>query len=332
MTMGEKTNISWTDHTFNAWRGCEHATLPDGSKHPGCDHCYAEAMAKRNPRVLGEWGPDGTRVMGTAAYWAQPLKWNAAAAAAGVRQRVFCQSLADVFEDWEGPIHTPRGRVLVRPYLESENVRANWATCEYETWKADGQGWQLVTMDDLRRELFKLIDQTPWLDWQILTKRPHLVRTMWPDKTPEREVSFEGGCRTQPVYRANVWLGTSISDQATADALVPELLRSWAFCRVLFLSAEPLLGRINLEHALNSGECGSPACAKCNVGWVIAGGESGPKHRVCELNDLLDIPAQCARAKVACFVKQDCGPRDGLQGRIPDDVWAIKQFPASLFN
>ena len=90
--MGTHTAIEWCDFTFNPWRGCAKVS-------PGCTNCYAEAMSKRNPAVLGTWGKDGTRAIGTDAYWRQPLKWNRDAAKAGERRRVFCASLADVFED-----------------------------------------------------------------------------------------------------------------------------------------------------------------------------------------------------------------------------------------
>lgn len=63
MSTTTETKIEWAHWTFNPWRGCTHATLADGSAHPGCEHCYAEAMSKRNPGTLGEWGEGGTRVV-----------------------------------------------------------------------------------------------------------------------------------------------------------------------------------------------------------------------------------------------------------------------------
>jgi protein gp37 len=105
----KSSKIEWTDHSWNGWRGCEHATLPDGSNHPGCMNCYAEAMSKRNPGSLGSWGPGGTRVRGVNSYWREPLRWNAEASLAGVRARVFALSLGDVFEDWQGPILSVSG-------------------------------------------------------------------------------------------------------------------------------------------------------------------------------------------------------------------------------
>ncbi len=113
-----ETTIQWTDYTFNPWVGCQRVS-------PGCEHCYAEnydkrvggvplkrraaeaakvgveytrAAAERGDPLL-RWGPKAPRTRTSVSYWKQPLKWDAAAKAAGVRKRVFCASLADVFED-----------------------------------------------------------------------------------------------------------------------------------------------------------------------------------------------------------------------------------------
>jgi protein gp37 len=89
--MGSNSKIEWTDHTFNPWIGCHKIS-------PGCDNCYAESMARRN--WPGHWGPPATtpRRMMAEAYWQQPFRWNAQAQRDGVRRRVFCASLADVWE------------------------------------------------------------------------------------------------------------------------------------------------------------------------------------------------------------------------------------------
>jgi len=99
-----ETKIEWADYTFNPWRGCAKVS-------PGCQHCYAETLSKRNPRVLGEWGPDGTRVVAAESYWRQPLVWDRAANLAGERRLVFCASLADVFED-RPDLEVPRRRLF----------------------------------------------------------------------------------------------------------------------------------------------------------------------------------------------------------------------------
>lgn len=91
--MGETTNISWCEHTFNPWIGCTKVT-------PACDGCYAEAMMDlRYGRV--KWG--GERVRTARANWRKPVKWNKDAVAAGTRPRVFCASLADVFDNQVPP-------------------------------------------------------------------------------------------------------------------------------------------------------------------------------------------------------------------------------------
>lgn len=97
--MAENSAIEWTDHTFNPWIGCAHVG-------PGCDHCYAEAlMDKRHGRA--RWGGPGkgvgTRVRTAPSSWAKPLKWQRDAGRFLLehcrRQRVFCASLADVFDN-----------------------------------------------------------------------------------------------------------------------------------------------------------------------------------------------------------------------------------------
>lgn len=91
--MAEDSKIEWTDHTFNPWTGCTKVS-------PGCDHCYAESWAKRSGHVV--WG-NHDRKRTTDAYWRGPLLWEEKAwqffRSHGRRQRVFCASLADVFDN-----------------------------------------------------------------------------------------------------------------------------------------------------------------------------------------------------------------------------------------
>jgi protein gp37 len=99
--MAEQSKIEWCDHTFNPWEGCQKVG-------PGCDHCYAET---RNARYGGgiavNWGPGAPRRRTSVSNWKKPLQWNAAHAAFfaehGRRQRVFCASLADVFDNAVDP-------------------------------------------------------------------------------------------------------------------------------------------------------------------------------------------------------------------------------------
>ncbi|CAG4914070.1 phage Gp37/Gp68 family protein [Paraburkholderia gardini] len=93
--MSENSSIEWCDHTFNPFVGCTKVS-------PGCDNCYAEhLMDTRLHRVV--WGSHGARVRTSPANWRKPVQWNATHddffAKHGRRQRVFCASLADVFDN-----------------------------------------------------------------------------------------------------------------------------------------------------------------------------------------------------------------------------------------
>jgi protein gp37 len=91
--VAETTGIAWTDSTFNPWIGCTKVG-------PGCDHCYAEALDKRHRwKGATHWGAGVERMRTAPSNWAKPLAWNAKAAASGKPWRVFCASLADVFDN-----------------------------------------------------------------------------------------------------------------------------------------------------------------------------------------------------------------------------------------
>lgn len=252
--MAENSKIEWTHHTFNPWRGCTKVS-------PGCANCYAETMAKRKPAVLGEWGPNGTRIVASESMWRQPIKWNRDAEKAGERRRVFCASMADVFEDREE---------LIEP----------------------------------RRRLWRLILDTPYLDWLLLTKRPENFDKLYPVKNGV----------------GSVWLGVSVEDQQRADERIPILLQTAAAVR--FLSVEPLLGEINLDPLwVGWGVAGydhgrgkvliahrsSPTMLSQKIpaiDWTIVGGESGPQARPCNVEWIRSIVDECREARIPCFVKQ----------------------------
>lgn len=139
--MGDVTNISWCDHTFNGWVGCTRVS-------PACDGCYAaHLMETRMGRV--QWGGpgvgNGTRSRTSNANWRKPIAWNRAAAKAGTRPFVFCSSLADVFDNqvpaawrrdlFELIIKTPnliwllltkRPQNIVKLFDEISHVRDEW--------------------------------------------------------------------------------------------------------------------------------------------------------------------------------------------------------------
>lgn len=261
--MGEQTGITWTDRTWSPWRGCTKVS-------EGCRSCYAEGLSGRNPKVLGEWGPNGVRVVN--AKWSTPLTWNDMAEAEMKRMKVF-PSLCDPFEDFQGQMSDHRGNLLSDP--------------------EEGEPIGIGVFQD---KFAWLWSRTPWIDWLVLTKRPENIRGMWP-------VEFDrpGSPEVRKQYE-NVWLGTSVEDQASADYRIPHLLKCRDLSPVLWLSVEPLLGPI-------------PFRSLEGIDWVIIGNESnGKKNGRYGIDPRATaddwyiwtqlIIDQCRAAGVAVFVKQ----------------------------
>jgi len=338
--MAENSKIAWTYSTFNPWIGCSKV-------HEGCTHCYAESLAKRTGKAV--WGVNGTRSKTSDKNWREPIKWDAEATFAQERRRVFCASLADVFEDWDGEVLNYDGTA----HYTSDDGRLDMQPSA--TFKnADSDGYHYTTLNDVRAKLFRLIDQTPSLDWLLLTKRPENIRRMWP-RTPGLSPQHPGSLQEaeECLYRDNVWLGTSISSDKSSGG-VEHLRKARDLSPVLFLSAEPLLGRLGLEHcgAINrvlercSGcqtlRNGEPACPGhetfvSNVDQVIIGVESRGSHlgSLGEFQDERDwcyaasmLVMQCQAAGIAPFVKQI--PVKGKLSHDPADwpeALRVREFP-----
>lgn len=221
--MGQESSIEWTDHTFNPWWGCTKVSI-------GCQNCYAETWANRYGHDL--WGNKKERRKFGSKHWRQPYKWNEIARKRDSRPRVFCASMADVFED--------------NPLLEAE-----------------------------RNHLWRVIEDTAYLDWLLLTKRPQKMIEMTPWESD---------------WPVNVWALTSTEDQAQFDTRVPALVDVPA--RIRGLSAEPLLGPIDMTAWLEK------------IDWVIVGGESGRAARPMHPNWVRSIRDQCKEYGVAFFFKQ----------------------------
>jgi protein gp37 len=211
--MGAFTHINWCDATHNHWIGCAKISR-------GCRLCYAEAQERRwhpatdGRRTASVWGRTAPRRLTTLANRNRPRTWNRRAQQDGTRPRVFCSSLADVFED--------------HPMLPE--------------WRA---------------ELFRLIEETPFLRWMLLTKRIDLVEEMTKDVWGND-------------WPPNVWMGTSVEGQREADDRLPILLNLPGPAE-RFISAEPLLEPVIIGGHLNT--------ARYPLSLLITGGESTRKAR-----------------------------------------------------
>jgi protein gp37 len=247
--MGVDTNIAWTDHTFNPWWGCTKVS-------PGCDFCYAEAFDKR---VGGaHWGKGQPRRTFGDEHWAQPLKWDRAAKAAGVKRKVFCASMADVMDD-EAP---------------------------------EGQ----------RDRLWQLIDATPNLIWQLLTKRPHRYSRYLP-------VGFAHN---------NVWLGTTTENQEFYDVRWPILCRvAISMGLKTFVSYEPAIGPLSIRQD------------DFVPHWLIFGGETGHGRRPMELAWAENIQRECRASGTKFFMKQFSASTPMRAAALIPAEMLIREFPAA---
>lgn len=186
--MGEQSAISWTDATFNPWIGCTRVS-------PGCDHCYAARDNTRRKWVDG-WGEVGGPKVPRrrTKTWREPIKWNAKATITGYRPRVFCASLADVFDNevddawrtdlWQLLRDTPNlrwmlltkrignARKMLPPDWPFPHVGLMATMVNQEEWDRDigklmavPAAWHGVSVEPMLGEVE--IGDGPWPDWII---------------------------------------------------------------------------------------------------------------------------------------------------------------------
>lgn len=294
--MAENTSISWADDTVNFWWGCEKIA-------PGCKSCYAKTISDR---FFGDlWG--ATKPRGYIASAAETcLKLNRKAEREGQPRIVFVNSMSDFFEEHDGPIIDRKGAriavcgqqfIPVRDSLLAEagrrRIAARRVAKSYPSanW-VDAPGIQWASLDDLRREAFRVMDECPWLRFMLLTKRPENIpemivpvsRDIWSKRLhgidmvdPNWEPTPE---QKSGLYHPNILLGTSISDLPTAEQNIPALAECRKLCPILFLSIEPFLGPLPENFVART------LCPNCSDGMVRVDDEGGldffgPECTVC---------------------------------------------------
>lgn len=320
--MGSKSSIEWTQTvsadgsvspgaTWNPVRGC---SMANGSETGGCLNCYAARLNARGlpGMVSPTTGEPFARILESGPRWTGRVELIEKALTLPLKwrkpKRIFVNSLSDLFHE----------SLLDE---EIDRVFSIMAGCHQHTF-------------------------------QVLTKRPErMLKYLLRFKPDGRGWVTPGGEDAElthcPVDAArwplpNIWLGTSIENQTTADMRIPLLLQTPAVKR--FVSYEPALGPVDFRKWTDEGlECGTCdwtgvesedllrehadsgirgssedswyACPKCNaecahlpiderLDWIIIGGESGPGARPFDIQWARQVIKQCAAAGVACFVKQ----------------------------
>ena len=250
----ENTRISWADHTLNPWIGCQKVSL-------GCNNCYAEGIDKR---FWGgqHWGAGATRKLASESTWAEPRKWNRQAQARGIPARVFCASLADVFDNQAPAGARERLFALIRetPWLRwlllSKRV-ANIEGMLPSDW-ADGyaNAWLGVTCENQHEAerrlpiltqipatirfvsaepLLEAVDISPWLGpigWVIVGgesgrgarhMRPAWARSLW-EQCRSADVAY---FFKQVGSRHDEWPGVKGKGEDLADITEPFAMRQF---------------------------------------------------------------------------------------------------------
>lgn len=184
--------------------------------------------------------------------------------------------------------------------------------------------------DEFIAQVFATMAQAGWHTFQVLTKRHGRMRSLLSgDRLWKAVEDVAQGYVRWPL--PNVWLGVSVEDQKRADVRIPALLDTPAAVR--FISAEPLLGPVSLWHLIDPK--GSGVEEPRELDWIIAGGESGPGARPCELDWLRALRDQCEWSGSAFFLKQlgktlgrelGAGPKGGNWDTWPEDL-RVRKFP-----
>jgi protein gp37 len=270
--MAENTAIEWADHTFNPWVGCTKVS-------PGCDHCYAESWARRAGKAAGvTWGGDRRRTSDE--NWEKPLRWNAEAEREGRRFRVFCASLADVFDN---------------------QVPAEWREDLFDLIaNTPHLDWLLLTKrignaEKLMRAALK--DDGPDWPWDNLWLGVTVVNQAEADRDVPKLLAVQARVRFLSI---EPMLGPI--DLTRVHERRPGGISAWhclqGYCQRHFPRKQ----------------CGCDR-QEPTINWVICGGESGPGARPMHPDWARSLRDQCAAAGVPFLFKQwgewaehDAGP------------------------
>jgi protein gp37 len=282
--MASKTSIEWTDYNWNFLRGCSRVS-------EGCRNCYAEGIAARfsGPGMAYE---GLAQMVNGKPRWTGEISYHEDILLAALRwkkpRRVFVNSMSDLFHE------KVSDEILDKAF-------AVMALTPQHTYQI------LTKRPERMREYFEKAKQTPagtlrpefWRRWHVWKEMQNLPNGI--------HRHFAWGAFEQPQIIGewplpNVWLGVSVEDQKTADERIPLLLQTPAAVR--WISAEPLLGPVDLNLSVEFIGGSVERYDKFDNFWVVVGGESGPNARPFDVVWARDIVKQSRAAGVPVFVKQ----------------------------
>ena len=337
-----KTEISWSQYTWNPVRGCLRVSPGCGGGTPGeaKGGCYAETMAARIVRmggyewIEGAWRDDPSKKANPAARrsadrykplvrinkagkarWTGVFAFDEEKLAEPLRRRTptmcFVNSMSDLFGDGvsDEQIAAVFGVMAACPQHTFQILTKRAARMvEWFKWIAGEQAGALGRLFDRVGGLW-----THTIDGCA-------ARAIEAANTAGLKIPTPGRPLRWPL--PNVWLGVSCEDQPRADERIPLLLKCPAAVR--WVSAEPLLGPVDLSNYLDCGyESGGPQgwIDLPSVDWVVGGGESGHDARPCALEWLVGLARQCKAAATSYFNKQ-LGAHVVSEERVIDGQWA----------
>lgn len=298
--MGKLQNsIGWCDDTGNKVIGCEKVS-------PGCKNCYAEigtiarVMRSRAINPVETWGPRGIRVA-VGDFTAKLLRLNKLCICDKCHET---QPIARLGQEC-GML--PPGQTLADNECTGRLRRIRLFADSNSDW-LDAR-WPIETLAEFVTE----ISQARNVDVLLLTKRIDQFEKRLGDVICSCGQADFSDLWLNGIVPDKIWLGVSVEDNARR-ARIGVLKHTPAAMR--FISFEPLLE--DLPHLDLTG-----------IDWAIVGLESGKGRRdpTNGIGALLSVVDQCREQGVPVYVKQDIAFKSGQQGRIPDEIWAIKEFP-----
>lgn len=286
--MSSASNIEWTDATWNPIVGCSIVS-------PGCTNCYAMKLAGRRLRNTPKYsgltkdsnaGPVWT---GEVRLWEKaltdPLHWRQP-------RKIFVNSEGDLFHE-------------SIPDEWIDRVFAVMALCPQHTFQV------LTKRAERMRHYCWRLATSPWRGFDVVDQERKILGG--DDAYFRRQKKTDGYGTGFAWPLPQVWLGVSCERQQEADERIPLLLQTPAAVR--FISAEPLLGPINLNRIQVAGHgwqdvlegwrhCKDYPGRENVLDWVIVGGESGPAARPMSPDWARRLQKQCAAAGTPFFFKQ----------------------------